>query len=260
MKVAFTLAFDGAAFSGTAIQPGQVTLHGRLRELLAAMHGGAECLTRSSGRLDAGVSAEGLVVHAILPKDWEPRELARALNAQLRGAAVVHRVAEVSDDWDALAMPSRKTYRYAIHEGMAPPLGGRAWHQRSLPRSERLGPCTRALIGTHDLSAFAARRGDGSDPTDPRRRYLHADWRARPVTGGTRWTFRITGEGFLYKQVRGLTGALVAVAQGRVAPAAFLAAIDAGPDHPNPGQVAPPEALCLEGVSYDDEPAWQSLA
>lgn len=260
MKVAFTMAVEGAAFAGTALQPGRPTLHGRLRELLAAMHGGAECLTRSSGRLDAGVSAEGLVVHAILPKDWEPRELARALNAQMRGVAVIHRVAAVEDAWDALAASSRKTYRYVVHEGGAPPPPGvHAWHQRSLPHSHLLPHCTAALVGHHDLAAFAALRGDGSDPADARRRYTHADWRAAPVPGGTRWMFRITGEGFLYKQVRGLVGALVAVAQGRTAPEDFIGAIDAGSDHPKQGPVAPAEPLILEAVTYDEEPLWRAV-
>jgi tRNA pseudouridine38-40 synthase len=260
VKIALTLAMEGASFTGTAVQVGQVTLHGRLRELLAGMHGGERCLTRSSGRLDAGVSAQALVLHCILPRDWDPRDLGRSLNAQLRGAAVIWRVAVVDDAWDALTEASRKTYRYTLHECPSGPLSGqRVWQQRQLQHPERLVQCARAIVGRHDLSAFAALRGNDSDGSNPIRSYTHADWRAAPIPGGTAWTFRVSGEGFLYKQVRGLVGAQVAVAHGLHSVADFQAAVGGGRAHPKIGQVAPAEGLSLEAVRYEREPAWQSL-
>ena len=255
-RYAFRCEFDGAAFSGTAPQSGVRTLQDELRRILALLDG-AEVLTRTCGRLDAGVSAEGLVFHAIMQGEREPLELARAINGHLKGEVAVLAVARVADDWDALLSASAKTYRYVVLEREAlPVLDKRVMAVRHLPRASILPQLAAALVGDHDLSAFACLRGDPSDEADPVRHYHAASWRVEPVFAGRRHVFDIIGAGFLYKQVRGLVGAMVAVAQGSVSSAAFHAAIDAGRDHPRVGQVAPAEGLRLIRVSYDPEPNW----
>ncbi len=70
------------------------------------------------------------------------------------------------------------------------------------------------------------------------------------------WTFRIRGEGFLYRQVRALVGAMVFVAQTRATVDDFRAAI-ARRRHPKRlGNLAPAEGLVLAGASFAPEPAW----
>lgn len=259
-RYACEIEFAGAGFAGTALQPGQRTLQGELRRVLALIDG-PDPLTRTSGRLDAGVGAEALVVSCVLSRRWEPGALGRALNGNLGVDCRVLRVAAVADDWDALAAAGAKTYAYRVLERAAAPARDRAvWHRRHLTHPERLARCARALVGTHDLSAFAALRGDASDASDPVRRYLSATWTATPVAGdGTLWTFRITGLGFLYKQVRGLVGAQIAVAAGRHDEADFIRAIGAGRAHPRIGQIAPASGLCLERVAYRPAPRWCTL-
>ncbi|MDA3959721.1 MAG: tRNA pseudouridine synthase A [Planctomycetota bacterium] len=257
---ALELEFDGAGYAGTALQRDQRTVQGELRRALERIDGPG-ALTRSSGRLDAGVHAEALVVSCILSKDWEPGALGRAINGNLDHDCRVLRVAAVAEGWDALQAKSRKTYAYRVIErAAAPALERRSWHWRRLVFPQHLQTCAHALVGEHDLSAFAGLRNDGSDSGDPVRKYAAAGWSSAPLPGGgTEWTFCITGLGFLYKQVRGLVGGQIAVAMGQHSLDEFLAAIGAGRSHPKIGQMAPSEGLRLERVAYRSPPAWQAL-
>jgi len=257
-RYAMHLEFDGTAFRGTAPQPGQRTLHGLLRSTLAQLDGGGPVLSRSSGRLDTGVSALGLVVHCDLHRVWEPAALGRALNGHLDHDVAVLRAARVSDDWDALLEPSVKSYCYRVLErGAGPVLDRRVYCRRKIARPELLGDLARLCNGERDLSAFACLRGDDSDAADPWRSYRGARWEVEPVPGGALHCFRISGNGFLYKQVRGLVGAMLGVAQGLATSDEFRAAIDAGRSAKRVGEVAPARGLLLEAVRYRAEPAWQ---
>ena len=78
--------------------------------------------------------------------------------------------------------------------------------------------------------------------------------RWQPV--GDDWVLHIGGTGFLYKQIRGFVGAMVHVAQGRRSPADFAALVAGDTTVRRLGNIAPPEGLMLERVTYDPEPAW----
>jgi tRNA pseudouridine38-40 synthase len=256
-RFALTLEFDGAGFSGTAPQPGRRTVLGCFRQAFTVL-GGDPLTTRTSGRLDAGVHAAGLVVHLEHSRNWPPSSLARALAAHLPEDLVAWRAAAVPEDFDARFATVAKTYAYrVILRGVRPVLDRRCLHLPGLACPGRLAACAAALVGEHDLAAFACRRADGSDPDHGVRRIEAAGWEVQPLPGGSRWTFTVRGSGFLYRQIRGLVGAMLAVANDRAAVTDFISAIDAGWDHPRLGTFAPAQGLCLEAVHYDPEPAWE---
>jgi tRNA pseudouridine38-40 synthase len=260
-RYALELTIDGRAFHGTALQDGHRTVHGVLRQALHRLDHGP-VLTRSCGRLDAGVSAHRLIIHCHLRRSWAPTALGQALSAHLRPDAAVLRVAEVADDWDALLNCVAKTYAYRLYVGAAAPvLIDRCWWQRRLDHADRLDQCATLIPGQHSLAAFAALRKDGSDDSDPVRTYHSAAWSCEPVTGGKLWTFHIKGSGFLYKQVRGVVGAMVEVARGKAEIDDFAARIGPGRDHGQPclGRVAPGEALALVQAQHDPDPTWIAL-
>lgn len=253
--------FAGSGFAGTAIQPGQRTVNGVMRAALSGLHD-QDVLTRTCGRLDAGVSAASLVMSTELPRVWDTHALGMAINKHLPDDLVVQRVATVPDGWDALAAATSKTYVYrALHRRARPVVDAQVHWIRGRLHGERLQPLAQALVGTHDLSAFSCLRGDDSDDADPTRQYVSAGWVSEPHHYGTLWTFTIQGEGFLYKQVRGLAGAMLAVAQGRAAEAEFLAQIDtgrlrAGDGRRRVGNIAPAVGLRLEKAEFVPEPDW----
>ena len=80
-----------------------------------------------------------------------------------------------------------------------------------------------------------------------------AAWRdagPTPDGEGRRWLFEITADGFLHNMVRVAVGSMVDVAQGRMSPEAFAAALACG-ERRRMGQTAPARGLALVAVSYE---------
>lgn len=265
-RFALDLELTGGHYAGTAIQPGVPTVQGHLEEILARL-AGRPVRIRLAGRLDRGVAAEGLPIHVDLERDWDPCELARALTGQAQGlpggpALVVRRAARVADHWDALFTACEKRYRYVLVErSNRPILEPRCWWLRGARLDSAFLDAGAALfVGRHDLSGFACLRGDPSDRRDGTRTITASHWLHESIPGGVRRTFRICAQGFLYKQVRGLVGALVQGARlTGTGPSLddLRAAIAAGRQAPRLGDVAPASGLTLESVSYGaQEPAW----
>ena len=104
------------------------------------------------------------------------------------------------------------------------------------------------LTGTHDFGGFAANRGVPC--LDPVRTIHKIDIKGQP---GGLVTLTFTGDGFLYKMVRLLTGSLVRVAQGKADQqwlTAFLTAPQAGELRKKTNFAAPAEGLYLARVLY----------
>lgn len=253
-----SLEVDGSRFSGTQIQgKGERTVQGELGELLAPL---GITTIRPGSRLDQGVSAACLPVEVLTTRDWAPAILGLAINQRLPADLVVLRVAPVSESFD-VRHAAHKTYRYRVVSRPVRPVLDRAcWWVRDLIHPELLTPLAALLPGKRDLSGFAALRHDQTDDQDPLRHYFAAWWESSRNGDDSVHHFRITGEGFLYRQVRGLVGAMVLVAIGRATIAEFTAAIAAGRAAKRLGNIAPAAGLLLEQVSYQPEPAWTTVS
>jgi tRNA pseudouridine38-40 synthase len=107
-----TLAYDGAGFAGSQIQPGERTVQGELERVLVAL-GGLPGTTVFAGRTDRGVHAAGQVVGSADPlPDGEPERLARALNARLPPDAAVVGLERTRDGFHARYDARWREYRY----------------------------------------------------------------------------------------------------------------------------------------------------
>ena len=255
-RYAIDLELDGRNFAGTQWQKGHRTVQA---ELLAAVAGldGQERHVRLCSRLDSGVDAEHLPCDVELGRVWDPAVLCQALTDRLPSDLAVRRAAVVPDDFNAIGDAVGKTYRYRIAlRPVRPVRDDRAWWLRRLDRTDLLQPSADLLVGDKDLSGFANLRHDGSDGDDPVRRVDSAVW----TIAGEELTFRVTGAGFLYRQVRGFVGAMAAIATGRWPFAEFSACCAQGRQAAKVGNVAPANGLCLESVRYACEPSWRTAA
>jgi tRNA pseudouridine38-40 synthase len=243
MAYRLLLAYDGTAFHGFQRQPRQVTVQGELEAALLRLTGRRAPVIGAS-RTDAGVHATGQVaVWAPLDCRIPPERLGQALNDALNPRIVVRSCTPVADDFDPRRAARAKTYVYRIWTGEAPsPQQARfVWWLAvplNLPALDRLA---QKFTGCHDFRAF---RGEGSSARTTTRRIYAAGW--THVNG--MWTFRVTGNGFLYHMVRMMVGAMVAeVAEGRAG------LVESGLRHPEGPKVArpaPAQGLCLERVDY----------
>jgi tRNA pseudouridine38-40 synthase len=255
-RVALEIEFDGAQFAGSQMQHGLRTVQGELTTVLGDIAGEA-VVVRPASRLDAGVSAEALPADVLMPHlpgtGAQLRNLGQAVAGRLPADLSVRRVALVDERWNAQYAAVHKTYRYRVTvRGTKPVLTTRCWWIKRLDHPDLLQTLADQLIGTKDLRRFANLRHDGSDDDERVREITTARWE----NDGEHRILHIGGTGFLYKQIRGFVGAMVHVAQGRRPVSDFAALVAGDTTVRRLGNIAPPEGLVLERVTYDPEPEW----
>ena len=239
------LAYDGTAFAGFQRQRGRRTVQGELEKSLRKL-GWRERAVRAAGRTDSGVHASGQVVAYELNWRGDTERLTRALNAQLPDDMAVSATSAAAAGFQPRYAARWRRYRYRII--VAPqrlPLQERfAWRIWPAPGLVPMQTAARELLGEHDFGAFgtAPRRGSHT-----RRIVRRAEW----LMEGEGASFLIEGDAFLYRMVRRLTAALVAIGQGR-APASSVSAHLAEPNGKWHGSPAPAHGLCLEAVIFED--------
>ncbi|HEV8218961.1 MAG TPA: tRNA pseudouridine(38-40) synthase TruA [Streptosporangiaceae bacterium] len=262
-RIRLDLSYDGAGFHGWASQPGLRTVQDEVERALATMLGLPAVRLTVAGRTDTGVHARGQVAHTDVPAaQWLAAQglAAQGLAAQgpATGGPVLRRLAGLlppdvrvraigpaPDGFDARfsALWRRYSYRVCDESAAADPLrrGDTLFHPRPLDVS-LMNQAAAALAGEHDFAAFCRRREGASTV----RALLRLDWQ-RTAPGLAVAT--VVADAFCHNMVRALTGALLAVGDGRKPPgwpAGVLAARVRDPAV----HVAPAHALCLEEVCY----------
>jgi tRNA pseudouridine38-40 synthase len=236
-------AYDGSSFAGWQSQAGgraiQDVIEARLGEI-----GPGPIRIHGSGRTDAGVHARGQVFHFDAPWRHGPERLAAALRAGLPSAIQIRSLRVAPAAFHARFSATGKRYTYRLHRGDADPFTRPyCWMVYGPLDLEAMRAAAVQLRGRHDFRAFCARNGAEQEDTvrDLRRLELTAR--------GRRWRVTAEADGFLYKMVRSLVGALVAVGEGKLSPAQILAIRQSG-RRPTSFQTAPPQGLFLERVNY----------
>ena len=246
-----TLAYDGRPYEGWATQPSGNTIQDYLEKGISEV---AKQSVRiyGSGRTDTGVHALGQVAHFDVPDglsmnayNWLP-----AVNSKLPPAIRVMDCEEVPKDFHARFGAVTKTYTYdlCLAPVLAPLSAGLAWH---LPRqldADSLVKALNILQGEHSFQAFAAKRGNETEDTD----YVRVLSQCELVTTEVGYKIIFSGNGFLYKMARLLTGSAVYAAQGRLRLDDLKSLLDQASDLPHGRSpfCAPPDGLILDHVNY----------
>jgi tRNA pseudouridine38-40 synthase len=136
-------------------------------------------------------------------------------------------------------------YRYRIWSApVLPPFEyRRAWHIAHSLDLKVLKRAAKHFVGAHDFAGFAANRGKLEKSTV---RTINS---VRVRQKGPCVTIEFDGDGFLYKMVRLLVGALVKCALGKMRVEDLVARLDSGHATP-PRLAAPAEGLVLVRVRY----------
>jgi tRNA pseudouridine38-40 synthase len=247
LKFKLTIAYDGSAYEGWQVQKIGTGVQQLAEEALAKLFPSRPRL-HSSSRTDAGVHAMGMVAHFEVPPaecKMTPRKLALALNAWLPEDIRVLAAARAHSDFHARFNAAGKQYRYYVwnHPAMNPLLRHTAWH---VPRSLSLSAIRQAaplFIGRHDFQSFAANPGYAKESAV--RTLTQCDLKRN----GPLLTFRIEGDGFLYKMCRGIVGTLVQIGLGKFE-ANEIKKILSKKDRRVAGMTAPAKGLVLWRVYY----------
>jgi tRNA pseudouridine38-40 synthase len=251
MRLKLTIAYDGRPYNGWQTQPCGNTvqdhLHTALRQIAKQ-----PLPIQGSGRTDSGVHALGQIAHFDAPPQstMSPANWVAALNSQLPATIRILACAAVPPEFHSRFSAIGKIYHYDICTApvLPPHKAGLAWHLPQWLDAGRLAAALARFQGRHDFHAFAAYRGNESAGMDYHRTLQAAD--LEHLADGYRITF--SGDGFLYKMVRLLTGSAVKAARGKLDPEVLTALLEQGPGLPDgkSPHCAPADGLYLQQVLY----------
>jgi tRNA pseudouridine38-40 synthase len=244
-RLKLIVAYDGAAFAGWQSQTHRNTVQDHLEQAFRKVSG-EPVRVHGAGRTDAGVHALAQCVHVDLAdRRLTAAKWTTALNALLPPTIRILRCQYVSQKFHARFSANGKVYRYRIWAApILPPLElNRAWHISAPLDRALLKAAAEKFVGTHDFAGFAANRGKPETNTMRTIRSIRVDGR------GPLMTLEIDGDGFLYKMVRLIVGAIVDVAIGRSAIAEIVRRLNSRRIN-GPRLCAPAEGLLLVRVWY----------
>ena len=246
-RLKLIVAYDGTAYAGWQSQTGGNTIQDHLEGAFQNVTA-EKVRVHGAGRTDAGVHALGQCAHAdVAARDWPGDRWIPALNAALPVTIRVQRARYVPLSFHARFSATGKTYRYRIWNArvLSPLEYGRCWHVPLPLNLQALSEAAAALHGTHDFAAFAANRGKPEAST------VRTITAVRVRRAAASITIDFSGDGFLYKMVRLLVGALVRCGRGKMSPARVPELL-ASPASSLAAErsVAPAEGLILLRVRY----------
>jgi tRNA pseudouridine38-40 synthase len=243
-RLKLIVAYDGAPFAGWQSQSHGNTVQDHLERAFERVSGEA-VRVHGAGRTDAGVHALAQCAHVDVLKFLAADRWIKALNALLPPAIRVLSCRYVSKDFHARLSAKGKIYRYRIWIApILPPLEyRRAWHVARPLDMGILKTAAKHFVGTHDFAAFAANRGK------PEPRTIRTINSVRVRQKGPCVTIEFDGDGFLYKMVRLMVGALVKCAHGKMRIEEIISRLHSGKVG-SARFAAPAEGLYLVRVRY----------
>ncbi len=240
------IAYDGSAYSGWQIQLNAVSIQGVLEEAL-------KTITRSdvrvigSGRTDAGVHALGQTAHFFTQQPLDYFRILRSLNGLLPKDIRVKSIEQASADFHAQYSATGKIYhyRFCLDEVQSPFERLYQFHVHEKINLDILIEAAKLFLGAHDFTSFANEAHAGSASKDPVRTLKRIDL----VQEEDGWRLEFEADGFLYKMVRNIVGALFETAAGKREMDEIRAILKAC-DRKAAGKAAPPQGLFLIKVIY----------
>ncbi|MFI5426450.1 tRNA pseudouridine(38-40) synthase TruA [Aeromicrobium sp. UC242_57] len=247
MRLRLDLSYDGSSFRGWATQPGLRTVQGEIESALATILRlpAAPQLT-CAGRTDAGVHARGQVAHVDLD-DVDPPTLERRLRRLLPADIALRGLSVAPEGFDARFAALERRYVYRICDAPAVPDPLVRLTQVAWPRPldvDAMNAAAAHLLGEHDFASFCKKREGATT--------IRTLLELSTVRVGNVLETTVRADAFCHSMVRALMGALVAVGEGRFAPAWAGEVLSAATRNARV-TVMPAHGLVLEEVSYPDD-------
>lgn len=235
--------YDGTDYNGWQIQSQGRTIQGELTRVISLLDH-RPVTVHGAGRTDSGVHAEGQVASVKLDRDFDPRLLREAINANLNPDLRVRHVERADDTFNARFAATSKTYRYQIWVGdVVSPFNYRfVYHHRAQLDPGEMARAASSLIGTNDFSAFSS--GD-SDARDRVRTLTELE----VLEHGEMISIIASANGFLRYMVRTIAGTLIDIGRGRMQ-ADAISDVLLSRSRERAGPTAPAAGLTLLRVDY----------
>lgn len=241
----FIISYDGTRFYGWERQPGKdMTIQGKLEEVLKRMTDTQDLNLIGAGRTDAGVHARAMTANCVLQTDMTEAEIQEYMNKYLPDDISVNEVKICADRFHARYNAIGKTYRYTCWYGASKPVFDRKYVTvlEQKPDVEQMRKAAECLVGTHDFKSFCGN-------TRMKKSTVRCVDTINIEESGNYIRFYFHGNGFLQNMVRILTGTLLEVGYGNIRAEEMKDILEAC-DRQRSGPTARPEGLCMMKVDY----------
>lgn len=251
-RVKLTLAYDGSLFNGWQCQNNGLGVQDVLGEKLSQIYG-CTVSVQGSGRTDAGVHALGQVAHYDVPlgqSSIADERVALALNALLPPSIRILRSESADGSFHARFTTMAREYRYyAVSIDRSLPFDtGHVGLFRRLPDIALLDSFASVLQGTHDFTTFASARDQSQSMM---RDIYESGWKTVTDQFGREiYCYSVTGNAFLYHQVRSMVGTMIEYGNRGGTKEGFAELLEAR-DRSKALTTAPSSGLYLYRISYD---------
>ena len=241
-----TIEYHGGPLVGFQRQTNGMSVQQAIEEAIKKFCG-EDVRVFGTGRTDAGVHAEGQVVHIDLETETHANKVMGALNYHLKPLpiAVLDCVA-VSDEFHARFDAIARHYRYLIVNRRAPLTidSGLAWHVPTPLDANAMHEAAQRLVGDHDFTTF---RSIHCQAKSPEKTLDRLD----VIRHGEELSIIAEARSFLHHQVRSMVGTLKLVGEGKWTADDVSRALEAK-DRTELGFNAPPQGLYLVRAVYPD--------
>ena len=265
LRFRIDLSYDGTDFYGWAKQLGLRTVQAELVEALSTIFGESDddFGMRVAGRTDAGVHAEGQVVHIDLTKEQFKRlgrntDVEGRLNKLMtKGDVWVKSFEQAPKGFDARFSATHRRYIYKIADKGSPKspqiVRYALYHLRRLD-DKKMDDAAQVLLGLHDFASYCKPRSFGSTIRTLQKISVK---RKNGII-----EIELQADAFAHNMVRSIVGALIKVGDGK-ATREDLARVLAMKKRTSTGwKVLEPHGLTLMEIGYpaDSKLAAQAIA
>lgn len=252
MRYRAVISYVGSNYVGWQRQKNGVSVQEKLEDALVATFGVPTACV-ASGRTDAGVHAEGQVVHFDAETNIPVDKIPFAVNTALPDDVSMLSCGIADDGFNARFSAKRKTYCYKIYYSPQRLPMLEQTHARSLtpPDVDEMKKAAALIEGTHDFKCFEA---TGSKVKSTVRTVYSVNVEKNNLNSAVSGnpfeiTVTVCGNGFLYNMVRIIAGTLLYVGTGKLTVNDVAEILESG-DRTKAGKTLPPEGLCLLSVEY----------
>ena len=242
-NIKLILQYDGSNYHGFQIQPDVVTIQSVLQDTLKAITG-ENIKVNGCSRTDAGVHAyrycAGFLTESPIPADRFSIVMNNFLPKDIR----VISSSQENDDFHPRFSVRSKQYVYTIKNSSDINVFSRnyVWQISNKLNVELMNKAADFIIGKQDFKSFMTA---GAQVESTVRNVMSLDVKK----DGDGIKIYIEADGFLYNMVRIITGTLVWVGEGRIAPE-DVKQIILKKDRMYAGPTAPAQGLALNEIYY----------
>jgi tRNA pseudouridine38-40 synthase len=243
-NIKLTIEYDGNKYKGwQKLGDNNNTVQYKLENSLSSILG-EEINIIASGRTDAGAHALNQIANFHCNNSLSPSKLIHKINSALPNDILVKSAQEVPLDFHSRYNATRKTYTYKIDNGLFPGVFNTKFshHIKEPLDVDKMRKAASYLIGKRDFQSFTALKS-GKKSTVKELYSIEIEEKNNLIE------ISYTGNSFLYKMVRILTGTLIEVGLNKIKPEDLIKIINAK-DRQEAGPLVPAQGLHLISVEY----------